>query len=183
MSTQANPYAPPSARVDDIVEVAPEQEAIRREHIKHEASVRSIGLLYLIGGGLALVGGVFGLIGSFAVEQTGLLTGLMVVYLVIGALLVTTGRGVRRLQPWARTLAIVLSCIGLLGVPIGTLIHGYFLYMLLSAKGKRIFEPDYADIVAATPHVKYKTSIVVWIVLALLLLALVAAVVVPMMGL
>lgn len=107
----------------------------------------------------------------------------MTVYLALGILLIATGRGVRRLQPWARTVAIVLSCIGLLGVPLGTLIHGYFLYLLLSAKGKRIFEPDYAAIFAATPHVKYRTSIVVWILLGILLLAVAAAIVVPMIGL
>lgn len=183
MSTQVNPYAPPSARVADVINVAPEQEDIRREHIKHEASVRSIGFLYLFGGGLAVVAALFGLVALSGAETSGLLIGLMVVYLALGILLIATGRGVRRLQPWARTIAIVLSCIGLLGFPLGTLIHGYFLYLLLSAKGKRIFEPDYQAIVAATPHVKYKTSIVVWILLAILLLAVAAAIVVPLMGL
>jgi hypothetical protein len=92
------------------------------------------------------------------------------VYLVLGALSIFVGRGIRALRPWARTTAIVLSCIGLLGFPVGTVIHGYILYLLLSQKGKRIFEPDYPEIVAATPDIKYRTSVVVWIVLGLLLL-------------
>jgi hypothetical protein len=181
MSAQANPYAPPSARVDDVVNAGPGEE-IRREHIQHEASIRSMGMLYLLGGGLSLVASVFGLAGSFAGEQTALITVLMTVYLALGILLIVTGRGVRRLQPWARTIAIVLSCIGLLGIPLGTLINGYFLYLLLSAKGKRIFEPDYSGIVAATPHIKYRTSTVAWIVLAILVLGVAAAIVVPMLG-
>ena len=116
MSAQANPYAPPSARVGDVVDVGPEQEKIRRAHIKHEVSIRSIGMLDLFGGGISIVGAVFGLVVSFAGEQTALLTVLMTVYLALGILLIVTGRGVRRQQPWARTIAIVLSCIGLLGV-------------------------------------------------------------------
>ena len=62
----------------------------------------------------------------------------------------------------------MLSAIGLLGFPIGTLINGYILYLFLSKKGRTIFAPAYQDVIAATPHVKYRTSIVIWIFLALL---------------
>jgi hypothetical protein len=36
--------------------------------------------------------------------------------------------------------------------------------------------PDYQDVIAATPHVKYRTSIVVWIFLALVIGLVVIAV-------
>ena len=50
MSNATSPYAPPTARVDDVSESAnPEAEAIRLAHIKHEASIRSVGILYYIG--------------------------------------------------------------------------------------------------------------------------------------
>jgi hypothetical protein len=101
----------------------------------------------------------------------GLMTGIGVVYLAIGALMLFVARGVRQLRPWARTTTIVLAAIGLLGFPMGTLINAYILYLMLAKKGKRIFEDDYKDIIEATPHVKYRTSIVVWIVLGILLLA------------
>jgi hypothetical protein len=46
MSSATSPYAPPTARVDDVSESAnPEAEAIRRAHIKHEASIRSVALV------------------------------------------------------------------------------------------------------------------------------------------
>jgi hypothetical protein len=54
-------------------------------------------------------------------------------------------------------------------------INVYILYLLLSAKGSRVFQSDYADIVAATPDVKYRMSIVTRIALGLLLLVLLAA--------
>jgi hypothetical protein len=53
---------------------------------------------------------------------------------------------------------------------------------LLSAKGKRLFEPDYAGIVAATPHIQYRTSIVIWILLGIIVLLVAAAVLVPILS-
>ncbi len=57
--------------------------------------------------------------------------------------MLVVARGVRKLAPWARITTIVLAAIGLLGFPVGTLINGYILYLMLSKKGKRIFEDDY----------------------------------------
>ena len=185
MSAQPNLYAPPSARVADVHSSTSEEEAIRREHIKQEASIRSVGLLYLLGGVFCALAGV-GLV-SIAIiggqpNANGLMTILGVVYLAIAALSFFAGRGLRRFESWARTTSIVLAALGLLGFPIGTLINGYILYLMLSAKGKRIFEPDYPEIVAATPHIKYKTSIIVWILLGLLVAAFLAAILVPILN-
>jgi hypothetical protein len=47
----------------------------------------------------------------------------------------------------------VLSGIGLLGFPIGTLINGYILYLFLSKKGRTVFAPEYQEVIEATPHV------------------------------
>ena len=99
-------------------------------------------------------------------------------YLALGALSIVVARGIRQLKPWARITSIVLSIVGLIGFPVGTLINGYILYLLLAAKGRRIFAADYADIVAATPHIKTRSSIVVWIVLGLLALFVAAIVLV-----
>jgi hypothetical protein len=165
----ANPYAPPRAHVDDAAQSNSEAEEIRQEHIKHETSVRSIGILYYLSGG-AMVALAIALIAGPA--RTGTLSaGIGVIYLGIGVLMLFVARGVRKLRPWARTTTTVLAIIGLLGFPVGTLINGYILYLLHSKKGKRIFEEDYQDIIEATPHVKYRTSVVVWIVLGLLVLA------------
>ena len=45
------------------------------------------------------------------------------------------------------------------GFPIGTLINGYVLYLLLSQKGRTIFTDAYRRVVTETPHVKYRTPI------------------------
>jgi hypothetical protein len=177
MSAAANPYAPPRAHVDDFSGADSEAEEIRREHIKHETSIRSVGILYYLSGGLMSVLGI-GMLGGFmGGEARGPMAGLGVVYLAIGALMLFLARGVRKLQPWARTTTIVLAAIGLLGFPTGTVINAYILYLMLAKKGKRVFEDDYKDIIADTPHVKYRTSIVVWIVLGILVLAFVGLIV------
>jgi hypothetical protein len=183
MSAQINPYAPPAAHVADIGSGAdPHAEAIRQEHIKHETSVRSVGILYYLSSFLMVIGGIGLLALGRMDEQTqlGFLVGL--IYLILGALSLVVARGIRQLKPWARKTCIVLSAVGLLGFPIGTLINGYILYLMLAAKGKRVFEPDYPAIITATPHIKYRTSIVVWLVLALLLIGVAAAIVIPMLN-
>lgn len=186
MSVEVNRYAPPKANVADVVSVGSEAELIRSEHVKHEASVKSIGTLYYIGG-VILVLAAIGLVAALYIDsssepQLGLLTVMLAIYAVFGIVSFVLGYGLRRLAPWARIPTVIVACIGLLGFPVGTLINGYILYLVLSEKGRRIFEPDYAEIVAATPHIKYRTSIVVWIVLAILILGIVAAIVIPMLG-
>jgi len=171
MSAAVNPYSPPRARVDDVAQADSEAEEIRQEHIKHEAAIRSVGILYYLSGGLMVLLGGAMLFGSFATTLGALGAGLSIVYAGLGVLMLFVARGVRKLESWARTTTIVLAAIGLLGFPVGTLINGYILYLMLSKKGKRIFADDYKDIIEATPHVKYRTSIVVWIVLGILLLA------------
>jgi hypothetical protein len=83
----------------------------------------------------------------------------------------------RRLKPGARTPAIVMSGLGLLAFPLGTLINGYILWLLLSRKGSFILSPAYGPIVEATPHIKYRTSVWVWILLGLIVALLVAGVI------
>jgi hypothetical protein len=100
--------------------------------------------------------------------------------LVLAALAVVAfavGRGLRTLSPGVRIPASILAALGLLGFPLGTLINGYALWLIHSEKGRRILSADYAAIVEATPHVEYRTPILAWIALALLILTLVALVV------
>ncbi len=59
----------------------------------------------------------------------------------------------------------LFAFVTLLDFPIGTLISGYILYLLLSEKGRRIFRSDYAEIVAATPQIKFKIPLRFFIVL------------------
>jgi hypothetical protein len=175
---EANPYAAPAAAPGDLP-LLNDPEAVRREHIAHEASVRSIGTLYLLGAiGLtgctlfyayAMVSG-----GPLAEESAWSLVGFLA---VMTALHFWLGSGLRKLKKPARAVAAILTAIGLIGIPIGTIISAYVLYLLMSRKGNMVFSPEYKQIIEITPNVKYKTSKVVWIVLGVFALVLIAIVV------
>lgn len=47
-------------------------------------------------------------------------------------------RALRRFKSWARTVTIVICWIGLLGVPVGTMVGAAFLYVLI--KGGHLFQ-------------------------------------------
>ena len=181
-SPPIDPYAPPkaviapggSANLDDA-------EQIRNEFLKHETSVRSVGLLYLVSGWLAAFGTVILLLVAViamtsvgeAAGNSAFGLGLGLFYAAIAAVSIYIGRGLRRLDPSVRLATTILLVLGLLAVPFGTLINGYFLYLIHGAKGKRVLTPEYQEIVAQTPHIKYKTPL--WLILlAILLVALVA---------
>lgn len=147
--------------------VASNPEEIRKANLTHEASVRSIGILYLLGAIFCIIAGIASIFTSgFSIES--IVVGLMMI--VLGAFQIWVGRKLRQLDPVAKVPATVLSAIGLLGFPLGTLINGYVLYLLHSAKGKVVFSPEYHAVIAATPHIKYKTSLLVWLFLGLLVL-------------
>lgn len=81
-----------------------------------------------------------------------------------------------------RTAAIVLSVLGLLAIPIGTIISAYFLYLLASKKGEFVFSEEYAQVRAATPEIKYRTSRIVWGFLIALILLIVLGIVAAVLG-
>jgi len=164
MSTEMDSYAAPTTFVDDVRR-ASEREAVRREHVNYEASVRSIGTMYYAGSVLWSLFGLFFLLA--AVRGTDFTPWpLAVISLVFGVASVVVAWGLRRLQRWAASAAAVLSALSLPVVPFGTVIGAYVLVVLRSAKGRRIFARDYASIVAATPHIEAGGSRVVWIVFA-----------------
>jgi hypothetical protein len=185
MPATINPYAPPKAAVEDVVAFSGEADEIRREHIQREAAIRSIGILYYIGGAaltllaLGALAGSNAALGNMAMHAKAPLAVMGVIFLGFGVGTIFVGRGLRNFRPWARITSIVIAILGLANPPVGTLVNIYILYLLFSEKGRRIFESDYPEIVAATPDVKAKTSIVVWLFLGILVLAILAAVLVP----
>jgi hypothetical protein len=180
-----NPFASPLTESRSLGDHAStEAESVRRQYLSHEASCKSFGFLFLLGGVLTaiyfvvmVIVVIVSLIGPVPLgpAEVGI---VFVSTLVLGAVstaLLSIGRGVRRLDSGYRVPAIVLCCLGLLGFPIGTLIHGYGLYLFVSEKGQFVFSDAYRDIRRQTPHIKYKTSIVVWIFVGLLVLVLMLA--------
>lgn len=189
-----NPYA-----VEASTYLAPQEltdvESIRKRYLGHEASVKSIGTLYLLGGVFSLlISAVYLIAGissftdtgpnDFGGPSLGLFTlAIGVVFFSLGVLQIWSGIGVRKLRPAARIGATVISTIGLLGFPIGTLVSAYFLYLLLSEKGSYVFSDAYKQVIAQTPHMRYKTSILTWIVVILLVtLVLLVIVIVSLMN-
>ncbi|RYD33796.1 MAG: hypothetical protein EOP87_10375 [Verrucomicrobiaceae bacterium] len=186
-----NPYQAP-ASAGEVPGLPPDgPESIRRAHLNHEASVRSIGTLCYLGAILWSLGAVAALPGLFRVSQLhqygGWVSG-MVQFLVglilpgaLAILLFFGGRGLRKLTPWGRVIGIVIGVIGLAAIPVGTVLGIYILFLLLSKKGRLVFSPGYKEVITATPQVKYKTSPVVWVVLGLFILLLLLAWFMPAM--
>lgn len=177
--SDVNPYATPKAMVEDADAGSP-AEALRQEHIRHEASIKSAGWLFMLGGALVLFSAAATVIPQLTGSggsRAGIAIGAG--FALLAATSIAVGWGLRALRAWARVPAIMLAAVGLLGFPIGTLINGYILWLILSRKGRMVLSAEYAAIVAATPHVRYRTSLVVWIVLAILVLMLVALILAP----
>ena len=76
----------------------------------------------------ALLGGIGALVGGFL--------GLL------GAPHLAAAWGLSRRRPWGRVLGIVLSAFQLMNVPLGTVIGGLSLFVLLQEPGRRYFERD-----------------------------------------
>jgi hypothetical protein len=192
-----NPYAPTtSVALDSIPSGVGDAEFIRRKHLSHEASIQSFGFLYLLGaffsiiyGSFLMIGGAIALTQQNALAQQNVGTLELAILAVIGFLVFAMGclQGyagwcMRKLNPAGKIPAIIVACFGLLGIPIGTLISIYLLYLLLSEKGRVVFSPEYRAVIEATPHVRYKTSIIAWVALILFILLVGAAILAAVLG-
>jgi hypothetical protein len=205
-----NPYAPPKAAIDEApieLDAADLAEAIRRTYIGHEAAVKSIGTLHYLGFFFGLLGAIGMMIGALLGPLRGnqgaqiVMMGVGVFYLALSALQLAPGIGLRRLQIWARwtdvaliSLLLLMLVLGnllsasqgvpgaLIGLVIGGLIPGYILYLLISSKSTTVFSTEYRAIIARTPHIKRRTSLLVQAVLAFLVVGLVAGIVAAIAG-
>ena len=171
---EPNPYAPP--QTPTLTAQPPElanAEALRREHIGTEATIKSVGALYYLGA-LYVILSIPIAHTMLQLREKGPIFGIELLLFALGLAFLSMGYGLRRLRGWARYPTIIFSGFGLLGFPIGTLINGYILVKVLGRQGRFVMTPEYQPIIAATPHVKYKTPLVVWIVLVVLILVLVS---------
>lgn len=150
-------------------QVSSDVERIRKRYLYHETSIKSICLLYFLGA-LILIG--FGaIILSFNDVPIVARAGLGLFFISIGLFQIWAGVSLRKLKSWAKIPVAILSGIGLIGAfPIGTIIHGYILYLVFSEKGAVVLSDDYKQIIQATPYIKYKTPTIIWVFLGLLIL-------------
>ena len=190
-----NPYAPSGSSYGDASLDAnfdlSQAELIRKSHLSHEANIQGFGCLYTLGGILGILGAIFyvgigilvmagGVVpkglesmvfgaGGDQLVSGGLTTLVGVIFLAIAVAQLFAGRSMQTLNPSGKILAIVVAAIGMLQFPCGTLISGYLLYLLVSAKGRTVFSSAYKEVMQATPHIRYRTSIIVWIFLFILI--------------
>lgn len=175
-SVDADPFAPPKADTTPNFAPPSEDERIRRKFLNHEASIRGIGALWILGGAVAAFGAVaalIGLLGRAGVREVG----FILFYALFAGVTLWTGIKVRRLRPEGRVPGLVLGGIGLIGIPIGTLISIYILYMLGSNKGAFVMSEEYREVIGRTPHIKYRSSIFVLIAAGLIFLAMLGAII------
>jgi hypothetical protein len=101
---------------------------------------------------LALFGGAAGFVGASGDPDAAIampiigITGItLVTFLVVVSLPgVIVGIGLLRLRPWARVAAIVLSIVGLMMIPFGTIVGVYGLWVLFSKDTERLFAASMA---------------------------------------
>lgn len=124
-----------------------------------QTHVKVLGVLYLVFSGLFLVmaallllvmGGAAGIVGVAGESQDAALAIpiLGIVGTFLGAILVAlslpgllAGYGLLHYHPWARVLALVLSALNLINIPIGTILGAYGLWVLLNKDTEPLFSP------------------------------------------
>jgi hypothetical protein len=119
--------------------------------------VKVLGVLYIAVSALfvlaaitlmLVMGGAAGIVGAAADPEDAALaipiigiagTGLVVFLLALALPGLAAGVGLVYNKPWARILAIVLSGINLINVPVGTVVGLYGLWVLLNKETERLF--------------------------------------------
>ncbi|HWQ56940.1 MAG TPA: hypothetical protein VN442_24845 [Bryobacteraceae bacterium] len=118
--------------------------------------VKVLGIIHIVLGALGIVGavallgifgGLAGLAGAsgdegarVAVPLLGGLGGLLFMFvLILSVPGLIVGIGLLSFRPWARILAIILSAIHLLNIPVGTAIGVYGLWALLNRETEELF--------------------------------------------
>jgi len=152
-------------------------ESIRREHLKHEASVKSLGMLYWLGGVILLLAGLVQLLNLGERGVLAEILGPALILMLVGGLQFWMGFGIHKLKKGVKIPLVLFSVLGLLGFPAGTIINIYILFLVLGKKGQMVFSDEYKEIIRETPHVKYKTSKAMKIILGLIVLGCIGLVV------
>lgn len=161
-----NPYAAPKSH--PLSSEVSTDESNRRLLIRHETSVKSISTLNF----LAVIAGSLIAIGLLGEISSALDLVISIVVIGLTVMNLVAGINIRRLNRTGRVLNGILFGIGLILVPVGTLISVYALWLLFGKKGRKIFSEEYRDLIGRTPLVKYRTPREAWAMLILVLLLL-----------
>jgi hypothetical protein len=101
-------------------------------------------LVLVLFGGIAGLVGVSGEEGAFVAAPVVGIIGTLLFLVMAGLSLpgIVAGVGLLGFRPWARILAIIVSAVHLLNVPLGTLLGVYGLWALLNSEGEALFGPE-----------------------------------------
>ena len=96
-------------------------------------------LLGALAVGIGLVAVVLSVVGNDLIIASSILTLIILVLLLCMALNIAVGWGLLALKNWARWTAIVLAALGLVNVPLGTIIGALIIWYLLTPEAKEAF--------------------------------------------
>jgi len=110
-----------------------------------ESHVRTLGLLYMLGGSF---GGLASLLFLTVFPPPGsvvgyMITGWMWLMLVLTIPAIIVGAGLLKFRPWARSAGTVMAILQLLNIPIGTALGVYALWVLISPETDALFSPRF----------------------------------------
>jgi general secretion pathway protein G len=155
--------------------------------VKRPALVTLLAVLDAIGGAVALLAGIAVLLLGLS-SGDALSVALALIYLVLGGASLACAIGLWRLRPWGRTLAIALSIVGLLGIPIGTIISILILVYMVRPEVKLLFSGrspeelaphEVALLARASGSGPSIVAIIVGLLVALFLCGIVSAIAIP----
>lgn len=164
----------------------------RGDALRRPGIVTLLAVLQFIGAALLLVAAAIGL-GAVAMNGDGERGMAIVVSVLVGGLgglQLACGLGLWKLRPYGRTLQLAFAFIGLLGVPLGTMISIFILVYLFKPGIKALFSgktvaeltpAELAEIAAATQGSQLATVLIVVVVLfvGIAMLGIMAAIAIP----
>ncbi len=162
-----DPYAPPRTAVSEVRADPQGHYSTREKFLRHESALRSVAFFYYLA---SIPMGFFAVI--FMESMTSTFPGeiaLFGVFMLVTIVLLATARGMRTLKLWIRLPVGLISGVGLLVFPLGTLANAYILYLVFSRKGHMVLSAPYREVIENTPEIKPGTPVLMWSILAALL--------------
>ena len=128
---------------------SPTVVTVEENRMKKHVNVAAI--LQIVFGSLNVIAAMaiafaFGFVDQFvddptAVKVLGIVgTPLVVLFLLFGGAMIAGGVGLLSCKPWARILTLVMSAVGLLNIPIGTLKGVYIIWVLVQSETVSLFD-------------------------------------------
>jgi hypothetical protein len=145
--------------------LGPGPERTRRKYLRHEANLRALSLLYFLAGLFSTVIGLGTAVTFFVSTKHPVGWPVSAALLMSGAFMFWLASQFQKLH---RRAVVPGTIVALLGLPVGSLLNVYALYLMHSEGGRVVFSERYQQVMEATPHLKERPSWIARIVLGLL---------------